>query len=63
MNKQVYVVIFSVHLHQLCLEVFAHPRKVQAQPFDGIAIEDMAAVFGNKDQMNVHLKNTVPARS
>jgi len=57
------VIILSVHFDQLCLEVFADMGEKCAQPINGVAIKDFAAVFRHKDQMHVHLKNAVPPTS
>jgi hypothetical protein len=55
------MIVLAVHLHQLGLKVFAHAGEMQAQPLDRVSVKDMPAVFGHKDQMNVHHKNAVPA--
>jgi len=57
------MVIFAVHLGKRCLKVRADSREHAAQPFNRIAIEYFASVFRHKDQMYVHLKNTVSAVS
>lgn len=60
-HQQMNMIVLAVHLHQLGLEVLAHAGEMQAQPLDRVNVKDMPAVFGHKDQMNVHHKNAVPA--
>lgn len=57
------MVIFAVHLNKRCLKVCADSPEHAAQPFNRIAIEYFAAIFRHKDQMYVHLKDTVSAVS
>lgn len=57
------MVILAVHLDQRCFEVCADSPEHAAQPFNRIAIEYFAPVFRHKDQMDVHLKNAMPAMS
>jgi len=57
------MVIFAVHLGKRCLKVRANSPEQAAKPFNRIAIEYFAPVFRHKDQMYVHLKNTVSAVS
>lgn len=57
------MVIFAVHLNKGCLEVRADSPEHAAQPFNRVAIEYLAPIFRHKDQMDVHLKNTVPTVS
>jgi len=53
------VIIFSVHLDQFRVEIGADLGEDRSQMSDGIAIERFAAVFGDKDQMNMHLEYAV----
>jgi putative transposase len=54
------MIVFAVHPDQLRLEVGADFGEDYAQSIDGVAIEYFAAIFRHKDQMDVHLENTVP---
>lgn len=58
-----HMVIFPVHLDQRCFKVLADLGEHCPQSCDGITIKNLAAIFRHKDQMDVHLKNTVPAMS
>lgn len=42
-----------------CVEVTTHFAEKLSQAFDGVAVEDVAPIFGDEHQVNVHLKNTV----
>lgn len=53
------MVIFAVELHQLRLEVGAYGGKDAAQVIDHFFGEYATSIFSHKDQMNVHVKNTV----
>jgi len=53
------VIIFSVHLDQFRVEIGADLGEDRSQMSDGIAIEHFPAVFGDKDQMNMHLEYAV----
>ena len=57
------MVIFAVHLGKRCLKVRADSPEHVAKPFNRITIEYFAPAFRHKDQMYVHLKNTVSAVS
>lgn len=54
------MIVLAVHFDQLGLEVDADPGKDGAEPADGIAVKDFAAVFRHKNQVDMHLENTVP---
>jgi putative transposase len=58
-----YVVALAIHLHQLSLEIRTDLGEDMSQLFDSLAIEDASAVFGHKDQMDMHCENTVSAMS
>ena len=57
------MVIFAVHLGKRCSKVCTDSAEHAPKPFNRIAIEYLAPVFRYKDQMDVHLKNTVSAVS
>jgi hypothetical protein len=57
----VYVIAGTVDLRQQRLKVGADLGEDLPQFLNGLAVEDTAAVFGHKDQMNVHCKNAVSA--
>ena len=61
LDQQMYIIVFAVHLDQLSLEIGADIGEDGAQPIDGVAIEHLAAILRHKDQMDMHLKNTVPS--
>lgn len=58
-HQQVHMVIFPIHLNQLRLEIHADRGKDTAHIIEYGGSENAAAVFGHKDQMDVHCKNTV----
>jgi len=55
------MIVLPVHLNQLRLEVGADIREDGSQALDGVGIEYLATIFRHKDQVNVHLKNTMPS--
>ena len=57
------MIVLAVHFDQLRLEVGAGLGEDGAQPTEDVAIEHSEAVFRHKDQMDVHLKSTVPSLS
>ena len=57
------MVIFSVHFNQVRFEPGADFAEDGTKPLNGIAIENPAAIFRHKNQVDVHLKNTVPSVS
>ncbi len=57
------VIVLAVELHEFRLEVRADAGKDFAQIVENIDREDISAVFGHEDQMDVHKKNTMPAVS
>lgn len=60
LHQQVHMIVIAVHLDQFCLEVGADLGGDRAKPVDGVGIEHSAAIFRYKDQMHVHLENTMP---
>lgn len=60
-HQQMHMVILAVELHQFCLKVSTDAGEDHAQVIENFFGEDAAAVFGHKDQMNVHSEYTVPA--
>lgn len=61
LNKQMNVVVFTVHFHQGRFEIRTDPKEYVSEPFQRIVVEYSVSVLGNKDQVNVHGKNTVPS--
>jgi hypothetical protein len=57
------MIVLAVHLNQLRFEVGADLGEDRSQSVDGVTVEHVATVFRHKDQVNVHLKNTVPSMS
>jgi putative transposase len=57
------MVILSVELNQFGLEVGAYGGKDAAQVVDHFFGEYTTSIFSHKDQVNVHVKNTVPTVS
>ena len=55
------MVIFTTELHQFRLEIPAHAGKNAPQVIQHFFGEHFAAVFGHKDQVDVHQKDTVPS--
>ena len=58
-----HMVMLSVELRQFGLKVETDVREYVAQIVNHLFGEYAASVFGDKDQMHVHLENTVPAMS
>ena len=58
-----HMVTLAVHLDQLSLKVRTNPGKQFAQTVDSLLVEYFAPIFRHKDQMNVHVKNTMPSTS
>ena len=57
------MVIFSVHFDQVRFKTSAHLAEEGTKPLNGIAIENPAAIFRHKDQVDVRLENTVSSVS
>ena len=57
------MVVFAVHLDQMRLEACAYLAEDGTKPLNSIAIENLAAIFRHKDQMDVHLENAMSAMS
>ena len=57
------MVMLAVEFHQFRLKVGADARKDAAQVINDFFCEHATAVFCHKDQVNVHLENTMPAVS
>jgi len=57
------MVIFTIELHQLGLKIGAYGCKNTAQVIDHFFGEYATSIFCHKDQMNMYVKNTVPAVS
>ncbi len=54
------MIVLAVQLDQLRLEVGAGFGEDDAQPVDGVAVENVATILRHKDQVDVHLENAVP---
>ena len=57
------MVVFAVELDQLSLKALADPGKGIPEDFNSPAIQHLLPVLGHKDQMDVHIENTVSACS
>jgi putative transposase len=57
------MVVFAVHLNQLRLKISTGLGEDHSQPVNGVAIKHFAPIFRHKDQMYVHVKNTMPSVS
>lgn len=57
------MVIFTIHLDQLRVKVGTRRSKDGAQPVDGVGIEHVAPIFRHKNQVDMHIENTVPSAS
>lgn len=53
------MIVLAIKFHQFRLEVSADAGKDQAQVVQYFPCEDMAAVFGHKDQMDMHHKDAM----
>lgn len=58
-----YVVSLAIHLHQFGLEVTAHLGEDATEALDGIGVKDLFPILCHEDQMNMKLKDTMPAVS
>ena len=59
-HQQVNVIVFTVEFHQLCLKIGAHASEDFPKVVQNGFCEHPTAVFCHKDQMDMHVKNTVP---
>ena len=57
------MVMLAVEFYQLRLKVGADPSEDTVQVVNHLLGEHATAVFCHKDQVNVHLENTMPAVS
>jgi putative transposase len=57
------VIARAVQLHQLCFESGADLGENMSQLFNGLAVENAAAVFGHEDQMDMHSEHAMPTVS
>ena len=62
-DKQMHVVVFSVHLDQVRFEVVANACEDGLHFGQDIVCEDTSAVFCHEDQMHMHLEDAMPAGS
>ncbi len=60
-DQQVHMVVFAVELDQRCTEVPADGRKDRLQLMQNFSGKDIASIFCDKDQMNMHRKNAMPS--
>jgi hypothetical protein len=58
-NKQVDVVVLTVHLNKLCLEVSTHVRENGSKSVNCISVKNSISILCDEDQVNVKLKNAV----
>ncbi len=54
------MIVLSIEFHQLRLKVGTHAGEDFLKVVQNGFCEHPAAIFSHKDQMNVHIKNTVP---
>ena len=57
------MVVFTIHLDQMRFEASTDLAEDGTEPLNGIVIENPAAIFRHKDQVDVHLKYTVSSVS
>ena len=62
-HQQMHMVILPVELHHLRAEILADGGEDAAQVGQHLAGKHTAAVFGHKDQVNMQVKNAMPAMS
>ncbi len=62
-HQQMHMVILPVELHQFRAEVLADGGEDASQIGQHLASEYATAVSGHKDQVNMQVKNTMPAMS
>ena len=60
-DQQVHRVVFAVELDQRCTEVPADGRKDRPQLMQDFSGKDIASLFCDKDQRNMHRKNAMPS--
>ena len=58
-HQQMDIIVFPVHLDELGLEVLADLPEDHFQLLQVLCSEHTASVFRHKDQMHMHLENTV----
>jgi hypothetical protein len=63
LDQEMNMVFFAVDLAERGSEVPAHVLKDASHPFEVLHCEDMVAVFGYEDQMNVNTEDNMPAVS
>jgi hypothetical protein len=57
------VVVFSVGLNEIGFEVPTDLLENGSQALDGVTIQDLFAVLGDEDQMDMNLKDAMSAMS
>lgn len=57
------MIALTVKLCQFSIELIKHMNKDFFQGRQGLAVKYMLSVFGYKNQMNMHVKNAMPAGS
>jgi hypothetical protein len=60
-DEQVNVFGSAVHSHQLRLEVSTHFREDGSETLESISVQYVSSILRHEDQMDVKLKDTVPA--
>lgn len=57
------VVGLAVHFNELRFKICTDLLKVISKSSKSVVVEDRTTVFGDEDQMNMHLENTMPTVS
>ena len=57
------MVFLSIEFHKLCLKIATNTGKNFLQVVKDFPCKDSVAIFRDKDQMNMEMKDTVPAVS
>ena len=55
------MVVFTVQLHQFCLEVDADLREDGTKSLDGVSVQDPVAIFCDEDQVDMKFEDAMPA--
>lgn len=55
------MIVLAIALDEIGFEILAHAAEDRPQVFDGPIRQHVASVFGDKDQMDVHLENAMSA--
>lgn len=57
------MVVFAVHTNKWGFQIGAELLEDDSQSFDSITIKNLSSIFGDKDQMDVQLKDAMSAVS